>query len=131
MPHQCICANCGNIRDVAKNTSLHTVSYYGNERPKQKRRHKRWVDFVNPNAHTGNLRRPRTLQLLYCQARLFAFVARCVSYCGYLSLDPFFSNCSCMLILKQCIKLRAKGRFSYGCVFVIAPLRSAPLRSAL
>ena len=28
------------------------------------------------------------LQLLYCRARLFAFVARC-TYHGYLSLDPF------------------------------------------
>ena len=75
-----------------KNISLHTVPYYGNERQEQKRRRKRWVDFVNPNVHTGNLRRPRILQLLYCQARLFAFVARCcVSYRGYLSLDPFFS----------------------------------------
>ena len=43
-------------------------------------------------AYTGNLRRPRILQLLHCRARLFAFVARCcVSYRGYLSLDPFFS----------------------------------------
>ena len=92
MPHRCVCANCGNIRDVAKNISLHTVPYYGNERPEQKRRRKRWVDFVNPNAHTGNLRRPRILQLYYYRARLFAFVARCcVSYRGYLSLDPFFS----------------------------------------
>ena len=32
------------------------------------------------------------LQLLYCRARLFAIVARCcVTYHGYLSLDPFFS----------------------------------------
>ena len=92
MPHRCVCANCGNTRDVAKNISLHTVPYYGNERQEQKRRRKRWVDFVNPNAHTGNLRRPRILQLLYCRARIFTFVARCcVSYHGYLSLDPFFS----------------------------------------
>ena len=107
MPHRCVCANCGNIMEVAKNISLHTVSYYGNERPEQKRRHKRWFDFVNPNAHTGNLQ------------RLFAFVARCcVSYHGYLSPDPFFSIVAAYFKAMQCIKLRAKGRFSFGCVFV-------------
>ena len=118
MPHRCVCVNCGNIKDVAKNISLHTVPYYGNERPEQKRRRERLVDFVNPNAHTGNLRRPRIFQLLYCRARLFAFVARCcVSYRGYLSLDPFFSIVA--------------AYFSYGCVFVIAPLRSVTVRFVL
>ena len=113
MPHRCVCANCGNIKDVAKKISLPTVSYYGNERPEQRRWCKRWVDFVNPNAHTGNLRRLRILQLLYCRARLFAFVARCcVSYHGYLSLDPSFSIVAAYFKAMQCIKLRAKGRFS-------------------
>ena len=46
MPHRCVCANCGNVKDVARNISLHTVPYYGDERPEQKRRRKRWVDFV-------------------------------------------------------------------------------------
>ena len=31
----------------------------------------------------------------------------------------------------QCVKLRAKGRFSYGCGFVIAPLRSVTVRFVL
>ena len=62
------------------------------------------------------------LPLLYCRARLFAFVARCcVSYHGSLSLDPF-SSIVASSIAMQCIKLRAKGRFIYGCIFVIAPL---------
>ena len=113
MPHRCVCANCGNIKDVAKNISLHTVPYYGNERPEQRRRRKRWVDFVNLNAHTGNLRRLWILQLLYCRARLFAFVARCcVSYHGYLSLDSSFSIVAAYIKAMQCIKLRAKGHFS-------------------
>ena len=45
----------------------------------------------------------------------------CVSYHGSLSLDPF-SSIVASLKAMQCIKLRAKGRFIYGCVFVIAPL---------
>ena len=51
-------------------------------------------------------------QLLYCRARLFAFVARCcVTYHGYLSLDPFFSIVASLKAV-QCVNLRAKGRFS-------------------
>ena len=45
----------------------------------------------------------------------------CVSYHGYLYLDPFFNIVSSLEAM-QCVKLRAKGRFSYGFVFVIAPL---------
>ena len=45
----------------------------------------------------------------------------CVSYHRYLSLDPF-SSIVASLKAMQCGKLRAKGRFSYGCVFVIVPL---------
>ena len=62
------------------------------------------------------------LPLLYCRARLFTFMARCcVSYHGSLSLDPFSSIVASSKAM-QCVELRAKGRFSYGCVFVIAPL---------
>ena len=71
------------------------------------------------------------LQLLYCQARLLASVARCcVSYHGYLYLDPFFSIVGSLKAM-HCVKLRAKGRFSYGCVFVIAPLCSVTVRFVL
>ena len=64
------------------------------------------------------------LQLLSdCWARPFACVARCcASYHGYLSLDPFFSIVA-ILKAMQCVKLRAKGRFRYGCVLL--SLRSA------
>ena len=62
------------------------------------------------------------LPLLFCRARLFTFVARCrVSYHGSLSLDPLSSIVASSKAM-QYVKLRAKGRFSYGCVFVIAPL---------
>ena len=47
MPRRCVCANCGNVKDVAKNISLQTVPYHGDERPEQKRWRKRWVDFVS------------------------------------------------------------------------------------
>ena len=45
----------------------------------------------------------------------------CVSYHGSLSLDPFSSIVASSKAM-QCIKLRAKGRFIYDCVFVMAPL---------
>ena len=45
----------------------------------------------------------------------------CFSYHGSLSLDAFSSIVASSKAM-QCIKLRAKGRFIYGCVFVIAPL---------
>ena len=70
------------------------------------------------------------LQLLYCRAQLhvFAFVARCcVTYHGHFSLDPLFSIVASLKAL-QCINLRAKGRFSYSCVFVMALLRSVTVR---
>ena len=44
-----------------------------------------------------------------------------MSYHGSLSLDPFSSIVASSKAM-QCVKLRAKGRFSYGCVFVIASL---------
>ena len=52
---------------------------------------------------------------------------RCVTYHSHLSLDPFFSIVASLKAL-QCVNLRAKGRFSYGCVFVIAPLCSVTVR---
>ena len=55
----------------------------------------------------------------------------CVSYHGYLSLDPFFSIVAAYFKAMQCIKLRAKGHFSFSCVFVIAPLRSVTVRFVL
>ena len=54
----------------------------------------------------------------------------CVSYHGYLSLDSFLSIVACLKAM-QCVKLRAKGRLSYGCVFIIAPLRSVTVRFVL
>ena len=62
-----------------------------------------------------------TLSCSFCQI---------ASYHGYLSLDPFFSIVASLKAM-QCVKLKAKGRFSYGCVFVIAPLRSVTVRFVL
>ena len=49
---------------------------------------------------------------------------------GCFSLDPFSSK-EASLKAMQCVKLRAKGRCSHGCVFVIAPLRSVTVRFVL
>ena len=49
------------------------------------------------------------------------------------SLDPFSSKVASLKAM-QCVKLRAKGRCSHGCVFFfffIAPLRSITVRFAL
>ena len=72
------------------------------------------------------------MQLLSdCRAWPCAFVARCcASYHGYLPLDPFFSIVASLKAM-QYVKLRAKGRFRYGCVFGIAPLRSVTVRFVL
>ena len=72
------------------------------------------------------------LRPLYCRARLFAFVARCCVFnChGCFSLDPFSSKVASLKAM-QCVKLRAKGRCSQGCVFVIAPLRSVTVKFVL
>ena len=45
-------------------------------------------------------------------------------------LDPFLSIVAFLKVM-QCIKLRAKGCFSYGCSFVIAPLHSVTVRFVL
>ena len=55
----------------------------------------------------------------------------CVSYHGYLSLDLFFSIVAANFKAMQCIKLRAKCCFSYGCVFVIDSLRYVTVRFVL
>ena len=40
----------------------------------------------------------------------------------------FVSSIVASLKALQCVNLRAEGRFSYSCVFVIAPLRSVTVR---
>ena len=49
---------------------------------------------------------------------------------GCFSLDPFSRKVASLKAM-QCVKLRAKGRSSHGCVFVIAPLRSVTVRFVL
>ena len=50
--------------------------------------------------------------ICFC-GKMLCFLSR-----GYLSLDPS-SSIAASLKAMQCVKLRAKGRFSYACVFVI------------
>ena len=49
---------------------------------------------------------------------------------GCFSLDPFSSKVASLKAI-QCVKLRAKGRCSHGCVFIIAPLCSVTVRFLL
>ena len=46
MPHRCIVGGCSNIRSLEKGIGLHTLPFYGDERPEAKKRRKRWIDFV-------------------------------------------------------------------------------------
>ena len=49
MPERCV-APCGRLQQHEKNLdegiSLHTISFYGDERPEAKKRRKKWVSFV-------------------------------------------------------------------------------------
>ena len=46
MPARCVVAGCSNTRDIKNGVALHTIPFYGNDRPEAKKRRKRWVDFV-------------------------------------------------------------------------------------
>ena len=46
MPHRCVVGGCSNIRSLEKGIGLHTIPFYGDERPEAKKRRKRWIDFV-------------------------------------------------------------------------------------
>ena len=49
---------------------------------------------------------------------------------GCFSLDPFSSKVASLKAM-QCVKLKAEGRCSHGCVFIIAPLCSVTVRFVL
>ena len=53
-------AGCSNTRNLDEGISLHTISFYGDERPEAKKRRKKWVSFVKqkrakwePTRHSG------------------------------------------------------------------------------
>jgi len=46
MPHRCVVGGCSNVRSLENGVALHTIPFYGDERPEAKKRRKRWVDFV-------------------------------------------------------------------------------------
>ena len=71
------------------------------------------------------------LQLLYCAPGYLLLWQDVVFLITVnLSLDPF-SSIVASLKAMQCVKLKAKGRFSHCGAFVIAPLRSATVRFVL
>ena len=43
---RCVLACCSNTRDIKNGVALHTIPFYGDDRPEAKKRRKRWVDFV-------------------------------------------------------------------------------------
>ena len=46
MPARCVAANCGNVKDVSRNISLHIIPYFGDTRPEAMKRRKKWVDWI-------------------------------------------------------------------------------------
>ena len=46
MPHRCVVGGCSNIWSLENGIGLHTIPFYGDERPEAKKRRKRWIDFV-------------------------------------------------------------------------------------
>lgn len=46
MPARCVVGGCSNTRNIQEGIGLHTIPFYGDNRPEAKKRRKRWVDFV-------------------------------------------------------------------------------------
>ncbi|CAH3115589.1 unnamed protein product, partial [Porites lobata] len=46
MPERCVAARCGNVKDPARNISMHKIPFFGDVCPIKKKRRKKWVDFV-------------------------------------------------------------------------------------
>ena len=46
MPARCVVAGCSNTPNSAKGITLHTIPYFGDDRPSAKSRRKQWIDFV-------------------------------------------------------------------------------------
>ena len=46
MVFSCVAANCTNKANLKDGISLHTIPYFGDERPEAKKRRKIWIDFV-------------------------------------------------------------------------------------
>ena len=46
MPARCVVGGCSNTRNIQEGIALHTIPFYGDDRPEAKKRRKRWVDFV-------------------------------------------------------------------------------------
>jgi len=46
MPTRCVVGGCSNVRNLQEDIALHTIQFYVGDRPKSKKRMKRWVNFV-------------------------------------------------------------------------------------
>ena len=42
MLHRCVVGGCSNVRSLENEIGLHTILFYGDERPEAKKRRKRW-----------------------------------------------------------------------------------------
>ena len=46
MPTRCVAGGCSNTPDLDNGIALHSIPYFGDDRPQAKKRRKKWVDFV-------------------------------------------------------------------------------------
>ena len=46
MPTGCVAGGCSNTPDLEKGIALHSIPYFGDDRPQAKKRRKKWADFV-------------------------------------------------------------------------------------
>ena len=45
MPGRCVVGGCSNTNNIQEGIGLHTIPFYGEDRPEAKKCRKRWLDF--------------------------------------------------------------------------------------
>ena len=62
MPTRCVVEGCSNVRNLLGGIALQTIQFYADDRPKSKKRRKRWVNFVKLER---SKREPSTTSVIY------------------------------------------------------------------
>ena len=53
------------MRNLQEGIALHTIQFYADDRPKSKKRRKRWVDFVKLKEIKRSMREPSKTSVIY------------------------------------------------------------------
>jgi len=54
MPTRCLVGECSNTRNIQKSIALHTIPFYGDDRPEAKKQNDRQNDFVKAKRASEN-----------------------------------------------------------------------------